>query len=239
MTTTNLICSISNLNSFWPLTCYNTTDMIGAIEPTDAVAIAGTSAVTSTCRSTWPEIDWWTPTFGCRGLLNDYTYDGEDNNLWRYNIGSNYYYTPTYGDGDSTYYYTPVDTTPIAQKRREIKEQLTIIVTSRAQELRDIPANEWAAMQTLREMITETEYRKYIRDGFISVRGQSGKVYQIFRNRWHTKVYFRGELVEEICVRLKGSAPPTDNVIAFKTMIEFDEEYFASLGNRYNMRQAA
>lgn len=157
---------------------------------------------------------------------------------------SDHFYMPAFGHiyshPECGFYTIGIDEgTPVSRKRREIKEQLTIIVHSRAQELRDVPENEWVAMQTLRDMITETEYRKYLRDGFISVHGQSGKVYQVFRNKAHTKVFFRGELVEEICVRLKGMAPPTDNVIAFKTMIEFDEEYFASLGNRYNMRHAA
>lgn len=51
-------------------------------------------------------------------------------------------------------------------------------------------------------------------------------------------MYFKGELVEEICVRLKSGMPPTDNVIAFKTIIETNEKYFALLGNRYNMKKA-
>jgi hypothetical protein len=176
-----------------------------------------------------------------RDLTHEYVYDDGSNVAWRFNYGNNGYYIPAWGMyGDASKYYTLSPELSIVDKKRfEIKEQLTIIVSSRAQELRNIPENEWVAMQTLREMITETEYRKYIRDGFISVRGQSGKVYQVFRNRAHTKVFFQGELIEEICVRLKGMAPPTDHVVAFKTMIEFDEEYFASLGNRYNMRQAA
>jgi len=134
------------------------------------------------------------------------------------------------------YMYIP---SPVETKKWKIKEQLTIHVKSRAQEIKGIPLNEWTAMQTLRDMITETEFRKYIKYGFVSVKGKSGKVYQIFRNKWHTKVYLKGELIEEICVRLKNDMPPTDNVIAFKTMIETDEEYFESLGNRYNMRKAA
>lgn len=169
---------------------------------------------------------------------------------WRINSDSTYgattsnWWYPLYGCGTGGNIYEEYvrlnsEIDPVAQKRCEIKSQLTIIVKSRAQSLTSIPDNEWVAMQTLREMITEAEYRKYVKDGFITVRGQSGKVYQVFRNRSHTKVYYQGELVEEICVRLRGGTPPTDNVIAFKTMIEVDEESFAALGNRYNMRRAA
>jgi hypothetical protein len=134
------------------------------------------------------------------------------------------------------YTYIP---TPVEVKKWEIKKQLTVIVKSRAQEISKIPSNEWMAIQTLRDMITETEYRKYLKDGFISIKGQSGKIYKISKHGWHTKVFLKGDLIEEICVRLKGDVPPTDNVIAFKTMIETDEEYFASLGNRYIMKKVA
>jgi len=99
---------------------------------------------------------------------------------------------------------------------------------------------EKTAIDTLREMITELEFRKYIKYGFILVKGKSGRVYQIFRNKYHTKVYENGVLVEEICVRIKDKEiPPTDNVIAFKIMVEADEAYFHQIGNVYNMKKAA
>jgi hypothetical protein len=173
---------------------------------------------------------WIHGDYEIRGI--DYGYNDHSTvNTW-YNIGS-------YINYPCNLYTIEQKIDPIVQKRIKIRNNLNIIVNSRAQNLRDIPENEWIAMQTLREMITESAYRKYIRDGFITVQGQSGKIYQIFRNRNHHKVYYKGELFEEICVRLKGDVPPTDNVIAFKTMIEVDEESFAILGNRYNMRKAA
>lgn len=196
-----------------------------------------------------------TTSYTCRSTSSSLIYDFPNNNLWQPNfkytfeettVGSisqyriwkcsNYEYLCTYC---YTVYREDTPETPIEVKRRELKSQLTIIVKSRAQEVFTFPDNELVAMQTLREMITEVEYRKYIKDGFITVRGQSGKVYQIFRNQSHTKVYYQGELIEEICVRLQGNTPPTDSVIAFKTMIEVDEENFAALGNRYNMRKVA
>jgi hypothetical protein len=171
---------------------------------------------------------WDTPSF------SDYFYENNS----RCNYDGNRVPFANYIISDSSY-ITLYKEGPIDKRRREIRSQLTIIVKSRVQEFGNVPENEKVAMQTLRDMITEAEFRKYVKYGFISVHGKSGKVYQVFRNRWHTKVFFQGELVEEICVRLKGDVPPTDNVIAFKTMIEADEESFASLGNRYNMREAA
>lgn len=125
----------------------------------------------------------------------------------------------------------------------KIKNNLgvTILVKSRADDFRNIPKNEWYAIDTLREMITETEFRKYMAYGFILVKGQSSsRVYQIFRCRKHTRVWENGEVVEEVCVRIKDRRiPPTDSVIAFKILIETDEDTFKKLGNVYNMRKAA
>jgi hypothetical protein len=201
----------------------------------------GSNVASSTYTEYYSYAKWWTVT-----VLTDTLGDGYrirllsqnyNNYVWRDYTGRCSSLWGTDGYGNDGYNLEKYD--PISLKQREIKSQLTIIVKSRAQTLDIIPDNEWVAMQTLREMITETEYRKYIKDGFITVRGKSGKVYQIFRNRSHTKVYFQGELIEEICVRLQGLVPPTDSVIAFKTMIEADEESFAILGNRYNMKRVA
>ena len=121
-----------------------------------------------------------------------------------------------------------------------IKSNLTIIIKSRADIITQAPKNEQCALETLREMITETEFRKYIKYGFILVKGKSGNVYQIFRNQSHTKIWYNGKLIEEVCVRIRDrKIPPTDNLIAFKTMIETDEDEFRKLGNVYKMDIAA
>ena len=77
--------------------------------------------------------------------------------------------------------------------------------------------------------------------GFVLIEGKSGKTYQIFRNAYHTKVWKGGKLIEEVCVRIKSNlkVPPTDNVIAFRTMIRIDEEEFRKIGNVYKMIKAA
>ena len=97
---------------------------------------------------------------------------------------------------------------------------------------------ERVAMEALRESLTENEWRRYLTRGFILVRGSSGKRYQIFRDKWHTKVWDKGKVVSEICARISGAVPPTDNVIAFKAMIEADEGQFERIGNVYRMEAA-
>jgi len=89
------------------------------------------------------------------------------------------------------------------------------------------------------DVIIEKDFRKYIRYGFVLVNGKSGATYQIFRNMAHTKVWKGGKLIEEICVRIKDKVPPTDNVIAFKVMIESDELAFKKIANVYPMQKAA
>jgi hypothetical protein len=89
-------------------------------------------------------------------------------------------------------------------------------------------------------VISEEEFRRYIRYGFILVRGASGDIYQVFRNRSHTRVWRGGKVVEEVCVRIRDrKIPATDNVVAFKTAIEADEGAFKKMGNVYKMARAA
>jgi len=117
-----------------------------------------------------------------------------------------------------------------------MRSNLTILIKSRADPICGASSSEMVAINTLREMITESDFRKYIIHGFILVKGQSGKVYQIFRTHEHTKIWEKGVLVEEVCVRLKDKKiPPTDNVVAFKVLIEADENEFKKLGNVYKM----
>lgn len=127
------------------------------------------------------------------------------------------------------------------EKHNPFHANFHILIKSRAKIIpyHRVSEPEAKAMETLREMITETEFRKYLKYGFILVKGKSGRVYQIFRDKHHTKVWHRGLLIEEVCVRLTYGVPPTDNVIAFKAAIETDEEDFKKLGNVYKMAEAA
>jgi hypothetical protein len=121
-----------------------------------------------------------------------------------------------------------------------IKSNLTIIVKSRVVLPPGFSPSELVALSSLREMISESDYRKYVVHGFILVTAESGRVYQIFRNRSHTKVWENGVVVEEVCVRISDhNMPATDNVIALKTILEHSEEEFHAIGNVYNMRKAA
>jgi hypothetical protein len=157
---------------------------------------------------------------GIRGVYNTgtgVTYNIVSNDFWGYSVSPEEIKTQ--------------------QKKERLKSNLVIQIKSRAELPKIIPDNERIAMETLREVITEAEFRKYIKYGFIMVKGESGDDYQIFRNKSHTKVWRAGKVIEEVCVRIKHEeeAPPTDNVIAFRTIIQSNELAFKKLGNVYKM----
>jgi len=141
-------------------------------------------------------------------------------------------------------YITPEETARFSKKRTfktRMRQNLAIHIKSRTSPVTNISPEEEVALTTLREMISESDFRRYLRDGFLCVRGVSGRMYQLFRNRWHAKVWENGVLVQEVCTRISSNinVPPTDNIIAFKVMIECHEDEFLSIGNVYPMMKAA
>jgi hypothetical protein len=196
-------------------------------------------------------------------IINNETISAISNDIYRhYQQQTNFGYTNTttinnnsiFVNGTNTTYYPftfDTDNNICAYdsesykkeaKKQKLKSNLLIFVKSRASNdfLKNMPENEKTALETLREEVSEIEFRRYLKYGFVLVRSKSGKTYQVFRNRSHTKVWFNGKVIEEVCVRIKDSnIPLTDNVIAFKTLIEFDEEEFKKLGNVFKMAIAA
>ncbi|MGH7175563.1 MAG: hypothetical protein ACREGR_04365, partial [Minisyncoccia bacterium] len=89
---------------------------------------------------------------------------------------------------------------------------------------RDI--REERARDTLCRVIGQRSYQSYLKKGFIVVTGKSGLRYQIFPGGGFTKVYKGGELVESLCVVLRGDFPPTDSLIMRYLLILNDENKF-------------
>jgi hypothetical protein len=170
---------------------------------------------------------------------NSATYSTELSSYGTYSIKDIIWYPmqtiQVYSGSDSIWVNDPAGLSKKDQLRVKLRDNLVPSIKSRNKLLEKVlPNNELVALETLREELSETEYRKYLKHGFVLVKGKSGDIYQVFRNKSHTKVWRGGKLIEEICVRIKDkSIPETDNVIAFKTMIEVDENEFKELGNRY------
>lgn len=90
---------------------------------------------------------------------------------------------------------------------------------------------ELTALQLLRQLVGQDEFRRYLRYGFVTVQGCSGLRYQVRRGRHVVDVWNGRRRVDGICVWLKGSFPPTDEVITRMLMAERDELELWKRGN--------
>jgi hypothetical protein len=102
-----------------------------------------------------------------------------------------------------------------------------------------ISTQELKARETLREMITESEYRRYIANGFIMVKAASGLWYQIFNKSagYHVRSYKDGKPFESLCIHTDAQCPPTDHVINMKVLAEIDEEALRKGANITSLAQ--
>ncbi len=128
------------------------------------------------------------------------------------------------------------------QFRRRLKQQITggiplnhrgalVRANHRPADFSQVAPSEVVALRLLRGMLNEEEWKRYLRYGFIIVRGESGLVYQIVRNQSHVRVYRGGKKVAELCIYVNGNVPPTDQVIGKKVMVECCEKEIWSRAN--------
>ena len=98
-----------------------------------------------------------------------------------------------------------------------------------------IDARERRARETLGRVIGLEKLRRFLRDGFVTVRGgESGLTYQIFPGCGLTNVYRDGKRIERMCVVLEGNFPPTDSLIVRFLMLINDEKRFRSLAVKHS-----
>ena len=115
-----------------------------------------------------------------------------------------------------------------------IKNNLLIKVNSRQKPLQTkARIEEQRARLTLRDMLSEQDWRRYVTNGFIMVKGSFDYWYQIFASSG-VNVYKHGKKVHYICIHTDNTCPPSDHVINMKLLVEFDE---AALWKGGNIRQ--
>ena len=90
------------------------------------------------------------------------------------------------------------------------------------------------ARETLRDIISEADWRRYVTNGYLLIKGASGKVYQVFANHSgrHTKVYEKGACKFELCIHSEG-VPDSDHVLNCMLMIQNDEDDFIKQCNKH------
>jgi hypothetical protein len=121
--------------------------------------------------------------------------------------------------------------------KKTIRNNLLIKVRDRSQPSIKWSPGEERARNTLRDMLTEKDWRRYTTNGFIMVRGDSGYWYQIFSSRENVRVYKDGKLAHTICIHSDSNCPPTDHVINMRVTIEMDEAAIWKGGNVYNKEE--
>ena len=117
---------------------------------------------------------------------------------------------------------------------RAVKQNLLIKVKSRNHNLvAKWSPQEQKARDTLRDMVTEKDWRRYVTNGFVMVRGGSGYWYQIFSGDSYERiqVYKDNKRTHKICIHSDKSCPPTDHVINMMVMVEIDEQWLWQNGN--------
>jgi len=173
-------------------------------------------------------------------------YEKWDKDGW-YNWSDASCTSATYGWDDAAEVWTceekwyshapPVPVDPAARLREMIQQRQgpAIIVPNRRKIVQPTTQmNELRARATLRRVIGDDQYRRFIKNGFITVRALSGKIYQIFPGHGMTTVWQYGKAIEKLCVVLPGDFPPTDSMIMRYLMILNDEDDFRARANVFN-----
>jgi hypothetical protein len=111
----------------------------------------------------------------------------------------------------------------VADKRARLKKQHKSFhaLRGRPSFVDTMNAAEVTALQLLRSLVTPENFRKYLKYGFVTIKGASGLVYNIYRKR-HVCVYDGQNEVASLCVHI-NAGPPTDEVIAKILMCECNE----------------
>lgn len=135
--------------------------------------------------------------------------------------------------------YNPVQ--HVGDRLREIlklRQSPTIISPRKAMKpVSDV--REVRARETLRRVLGADLYRGFLKNGFVSVKGKSGRVYQIFPGQDFTRVFENGKALEELCVVLNEQYPPTDSLLMRYVILLNDEDKFRSLANRHRAYERA
>lgn len=106
-----------------------------------------------------------------------------------------------------------------------------IIVGRRDPAATEFDEREERARDTLRRVVGDDQYRRFLKHGFVSLKAKSGRVYCVYPGHQQTLVYQGGRMIEILCVVLRGQFPPTDVLITRYLMLLNDEAGFRKIAN--------
>ena len=153
------------------------------------------------------------------GYLDGYLNGTGTNNIYTANLNNSLIWTDV-----------PVRAlTPQERLRDMIKSRMapTIITSRRKPMPMEVDEREIRAREMLCRFIGPQLFKRFLRDGFITVVPKSGLTYRIYPGHRMTEVYDRGVMVERLCVVLNGRFPPTDELVMRYLLILNDEGEFS------------
>ncbi len=117
--------------------------------------------------------------------------------------------------------------------RQIIAERMAPVMRVRRHIIPTSDVREQRARETLRRVIGPEKFRQFLKNGFVSVRAASGKIYQIYPGSQQTVVYEHGQPTEKLCVVMRDNFPPTDELIVRYLVLLNNEELFRQTANRF------
>jgi hypothetical protein len=116
----------------------------------------------------------------------------------------------------------------------EARQAPAVIISGRRAMALPGDDRETRARQTMRAILGDEDFRLFLKNGFVSVRAKSGRVYQIFPGHEFTRVFENGKPIERLCVVFKGAEafPPTDSLLMRYLIVLNDEQEFWKLANK-------
>lgn len=93
---------------------------------------------------------------------------------------------------------------------------------------------ETKARRTLKKLIGEKEYIRYLANECVQVFGKSGRMYKVYPGDRETEVYNKSGKIGRVCVVVGDSTiPPTDSILMRVAMIQSDECGFYDESNLF------
>ena len=122
--------------------------------------------------------------------------------------------------------------TPREQLRQAMAQRLAPAIHVLRKALTPAEEQETRARGTLRRVVGDEKFQRYLRCGFVTVRNpRNGLTYQCFPGHGGVKVWKDGKMVESWCVFLQGNFPPTDQLITRYLMVLNNPDQLRAIAN--------
>lgn len=163
---------------------------------------------------------------------HDYTATNGDiliSQQWTY---TDDYSTNNYTTGNYFWNFKSLSEKEIKKEKLKKQHRSNVRLRGRPSFIDSLNPTEVKALQLLKSLVSAENFRKYLKYGFVTVKGLSGLQYDIYRIQ-RIKVFDGHIQVAKLCVHLKGNQPPTDEVIAKVLMCECSEHEIWQRSNKY------